>query len=79
MYNSWNSFLVKSKPTVQECTKLHDFAHKISKIFPAVIPPDPNVGGDDGSMHQCMGQSPSTGIFLATGLYNIGPLVPMEH
>ena len=48
---------------IAHCTKLHDFAHKLSKIFRT-----PSVGGDDGSMHPCLqGQSSQLAFFSGCG------------
>ena len=42
MYNSADSFFARS--TVQARTKLHDFAHEISKKISGIIPPDLQCG-----------------------------------
>jgi len=57
MYSSWNLFLVSS--TMQECTKMYDFAQKISIFFLRVIPPDPQCGKGEVQCIHVWGQSPS--------------------
>jgi len=65
MYSSWNLFLVSS--TMQECTKMYDFAQKIS-FFSQGNTPGPPMWEGWGSVHPCLGAEPFTGYLLATGL-----------
>ena len=68
--------LPRPKPMLRSKTipvTLHSLLHPPmlcrNIIFPGVIlPRTPNVGESYGSIHPCLGQSPLTCIFLATGL-----------